>query len=91
MTASSDQSGFAVGIFNGASGVVSATIEEPRLGGIIVDEAQSATIADSDVTGCQQGSGIVLRGSGATVIRQVRVERCTVSMHSVLVQVRVRG
>jgi hypothetical protein len=68
--------GFGVGLFSGASGVVSATIEAPRLGGVLVD-ASTATITGSLVTGCREGSGVVVQASATAVIDRVRVEGCS--------------
>lgn len=72
-------SGFGVGLYEGAAGTISATISRPRFGGILVDGAgaEPVTVADSVISGCQQGSGIDLRRAQESTIERVMVDACS--------------
>lgn len=72
-----EPSGFAVGLYDRASGVISASVVRPGLGGILLDAAESATVADSTITGCAEGSGVVVQDSGGVLLRRLRVEGCS--------------
>ena len=70
--------GFAVALHQDAVGTVSATVSEPGLGGILVDDVaiDGVHIVGTVVRGCRAGSGVVAMKSPQVVVEGGRVERC---------------
>ncbi len=71
-----DAGGFAIGLYEGSSGTISAMVTGPRLGGIT---AQSATVAidDTTISGCRGGSGIYLGASNDAAIERTIIDGCS--------------
>jgi hypothetical protein len=72
-----EPSGYGVAFHADASGSVTATISNPRLGGVLVEDvaAEPITIARSVIKSCTDGAGVVVQGA-KVVIDGVRIEGC---------------
>lgn len=74
----SSPAGFGVTFSGGAAGTVTATIARPRLGGVLISGASTAsvTVAGGAVAGCATGSGVVVETGARAVITGLRAVAC---------------
>lgn len=75
---SEHSAGFGVAFYNNAFGTVSATVTNPRLGGVIADTTAGAEIRvrDTVIVRCAAGSGVVALDALDVHVSTVRITGC---------------